>query len=253
MTSRTLQEVHSFVSKFAYLTDIGINANLVFNSFNGNVCASFNVNLGPIQQEFSRRSNCKPSKIRRRQRRQNARNNSEVDSDNVLVNDANQDPETTSTVAVDSLGENEFHVTSLQSNESEIESFNSSRQDPQSFIIDNLAVSSTSSCTVQPPHELSVMQGTYQSAACDDNVDEVLYKLYGPGNGLTAGNLCKFCDKEFSALQDFRSHFKKSGYICNNCLDFFSDMAWFSEAEADFKYIKYGALTASAASSFLST
>ena len=56
--------------------------------------------------------------------------------------------------------------------------------------------------------------------------------------GTTAGKYCKFCDKEFSKLEDFQSHMMLSGYICNNCLDFFSDMPWFTDAEAYFKYVK---------------
>ena len=101
----------------------------------------------------------------------------------------------------------------------------------------------------QPPHESSSIQEPYQSTACDE-VDDLLYTLYGPGNGLTAGNLCKFCDKEFSTLQDFRNHFKSSGYICNNCLDFSSDMLWFPQAEADFEYIRDGAVLASTSANF---
>ena len=44
------------------------------------------------------------------------------------------------------------------------------------------------------------------------------------------GKLCAFCDKEFPSLNEFRTHMKHNGYICNNCLDYFSDMPWFALA-----------------------
>ena len=64
-------------------------------------------------------------------------------------------------------------------------------------------------------------------------------------DGVTPGKLCGFCVKEFSKLEEFQNHMKCVGYICNNCLDFFSDMIWFPDAEADFHYIKTGAVMAS--------
>ena len=36
---------------------------------------------------------------------------------------------------------------------------------------------------------------------------------------------------------------KLYGFICNNCLDYISDMPWFQEAEAvDLKFVKTGAV-----------
>ena len=57
-----------------------------------------------------------------------------------------------------------------------------------------------------------------------------------------AGHYCGFCQKEFESLADFRESFHKCGFICNNCLDYFSDMPWFHEAEVEFLYVRPGAL-----------
>ena len=46
--------------------------------------------------------------------------------------------------------------------------------------------------------------------------------------------LCRFCETEFAMLNDFKTHLRKFGFICYNCLDFYSDMAWYPEAEASF-------------------
>ena len=57
---------------------------------------------------------------------------------------------------------------------------------------------------------------------------------------------CEFCDEEFTLIEDFRKHMNNHGYICSNCLDFFSDMSWFPTIEAELTFIKGGAVPAMA-------
>ena len=53
---------------------------------------------------------------------------------------------------------------------------------------------------------------------------------------------CDFCDQEFATYEAFMHHMKQAGFICNNCLDFFSDNSWFPEAEAGLTFIRKGAI-----------
>ena len=46
MAAVQIEEIHSFISKFHYLSENGVNATLSFHTFNGNIGLSFNVDLG---------------------------------------------------------------------------------------------------------------------------------------------------------------------------------------------------------------
>ena len=61
--------------------------------------------------------------------------------------------------------------------------------------------------------------------------------------------LCRFCETEFALLNDFKTHLRKYGFICYNCLDFYSDMTWYPEAVADLRFEKVGAVPASTSTS----
>ena len=76
------------------------------------------------------------------------------------------------------------------------------------------------------------------------------YKLNIPEHfdGVSPGQLCGFCDQEYSVLDEFSDQLKRFGYICNNCLDHFSDMPWFTTAEAGLTYIRVGAVLTSSLS-----
>ena len=100
MATSQYDEVQSFLSKLIYLSQLRFNANLNLSSFHGNLCLSLNVDLGmihPTAAAFTnfKTSHCKPSRLRRRQRRRmrdrdSARNNvvSEV-SETVEVTENN--------------------------------------------------------------------------------------------------------------------------------------------------------------------
>ena len=75
MVAMCLDEIQSFASKFAHLTSLGFDGSLTFDNNSGKIRASLIVNLGSICQEVNASSSSKPSKIRRKRRRQIARNN----------------------------------------------------------------------------------------------------------------------------------------------------------------------------------
>ena len=52
--------------------------------------------------------------------------------------------------------------------------------------------------------------------------------------------ICKFCDEDFNNPKDYSAHMKLHGFMCNNCLDYFSDKPWFSHD--DLTFVKYGAI-----------
>ena len=58
-------------------------------------------------------------------------------------------------------------------------------------------------------------------------------------------NNCGFCETVYSLLEEFNNGMSRFGFICNNCLDFYSDMSWFQEAEADLKHVRIGSVPAS--------
>ena len=64
-------------------------------------------------------------------------------------------------------------------------------------------------------------------------------------DGVSPGQLCSFCDQEYTNIDDFLNQMKRFGYICTNCLDHFSDMPWFLMAERYLTYVKVGAVLAS--------
>ena len=43
--------------------------------------------------------------------------------------------------------------------------------------------------------------------------------------------LCNFCNEEFENNADFIEYMKKFGFLCNNCLDYFSDKTWFCSSD----------------------
>ena len=51
---------------------------------------------------------------------------------------------------------------------------------------------------------------------------------------------CNFCDEDFDNVDEYAVHMKKHGFMCNNCLDYFSEKPWFSHANLAF--IRTGAV-----------
>ena len=76
------------------------------------------------------------------------------------------------------------------------------------------------------------------SASYIFDIDDQIYRLDIPHNdGIMNGKLCGFWDREFPSMDQFSNHMKLFGYICNNCLNYFSNTPWFALVEADFNYI----------------
>ena len=81
MEAKCYDELQSFLSKFTFLCVHGVNATLNVNSFLGNVYVNLNADLGPThplviphdQEEFRPYPHVKPSRLRRRKRRQRKR------------------------------------------------------------------------------------------------------------------------------------------------------------------------------------
>ena len=78
MAANYYEEVHSFISKFSFLCAHGVNANLQFNNSDGNVSVCLKAELNSIASPSTFRvqpkpPHCKPSKVRRRRRRQCSR------------------------------------------------------------------------------------------------------------------------------------------------------------------------------------
>ena len=83
MAAATYVEVQSFVSKYLHLTSCGIDADLKFSTKNGKVDISFHVSLMNAISSSDNNRHVKPSRLRRRRRRQ--ANRSETSSDEAPI------------------------------------------------------------------------------------------------------------------------------------------------------------------------
>ena len=86
----------------------------------------------------------------------------------------------------------------------------------------------------------------------DFSVDYSGLQLRRPAHfdGVTPGQLCSFCDQDYTDIDDFSNQMKRYGYIYNNCLDHFSDMQRFSTVERDLTHVKVGAVLTSCLHTF---
>ena len=102
----------------------------------------------------------------------------------------------------------------------------------------NVMLENSTSSEVQPK--------SYQKKTLNDSLKDVSYDHavdIGTFNeDFTAGKLCKFCETEFKTLSDFLSHMRRFGFVCNNCLDYYSDSPWYPEAEAQISFVLTGAI-----------
>ena len=86
MAASQFNEMQPFISKYCYLSGQCLDANLNFNSFNGHIYASQNVELGKMPSpNHIPAFHEKPSKLRRRRRRKNWRNLNEFSSKTDIV------------------------------------------------------------------------------------------------------------------------------------------------------------------------
>ena len=78
-TPSTIHEMQSFLAKFRQLTSFGMNATLTFNHCDNNVQVTLQASLGSWSLPVAGNNGNKPSRIRRRKRRQEARNKLNAD------------------------------------------------------------------------------------------------------------------------------------------------------------------------------
>ena len=97
MAAVQIEEIHSFISKFHYLSKNGVNATLSFHTFDGNIGLSFNVDLGTarIQEATAYKnkgSHFNAARARRRRRREKARNSARNKDVSIPDPDRNANP-----------------------------------------------------------------------------------------------------------------------------------------------------------------
>ena len=100
VTFSAIQEMHSFVAKFNQLAGCGINSCLSFNSYNGKLFVNMTAEIGDSPHQASSQAvpprqyeNVKPSRIRRRKRREQLRRSAETN----LYDKLHTDTDTTET------------------------------------------------------------------------------------------------------------------------------------------------------------
>ena len=84
--------------------------------------------------------------------------------------------------------------------------------------------------------ESALLEETPISEATAANGEFEIFKLHLKSKG----RYCEFCEQEFSSLDDFWTHMKRYGFICDNGTDYFSDMPWYPKIEVCLKFVKYG-------------
>ena len=110
--------------------------------------------------------------------------------------------------------------------------------------LDILEESNAATSSSQPPQNTTVhntCEPSDQDLVVDDFQDIIQ-------SATVEVKYCGFCDQECSNGDAFKKHLERYGFICNNCLDYFSDCAWFPEVESGLAYVRTGAITAFAAS-----
>ena len=90
----TAHEIFSFSSKFAYLSSLGLRADLHFSCTEGKVYTNFHAELGCVgtphhlPQNLIQPSKVKPSKLRRRRRRERAKIKTQSKDEKKIISSA---------------------------------------------------------------------------------------------------------------------------------------------------------------------
>ena len=225
-------EVHSFMTKFSQLSSLGYNANINFECREGKIHVEFTADLGYFPQNCQDiyRSNlnyatCRPNRRHRKHRKRRHK---------VLATAyANSEEECGQNSGESSQDQDSIDIISQESAENEL-------VPPSNRSVDVNSEGESS-------FENDAVCQLYGARAIDDSMDYVnsenndetdpnkaffsapsLKTLAPPPPFNPAdGQLCRFCDEEFSCWDDFAKHVKEFSFICNNCLDYFPYQPWF--------------------------
>ena len=224
----TAFEISSFTTKFAQLSSCGFRANLNFSCSEGKILVNLNAELGcadftapePPSAPFSFR-HVKPGKVRRRQRRRREQAKKACDSENFIENVATVKNSFEEAPQSKEPYNCRIHDAPVLPNQVEVLS-----DDSIQFQASESLPPSVQFVVPVSPKEPSIMQKNNSMVVDLKSTHTYVHE------GLQSMKLCEFCETEFSTLHDFENHMKCVGFICNNCLDFYSDMKWFPEAES---------------------
>ena len=230
MAAALHMEIESFIGKFAFLSSCGFAADLHLTTENRQVKVNLQASLGSP----SASTRCtKPSKIRRRQRRQanriNSRNASFTETERASSNDAS---------VLDQLVAN----VDLTSNVTDL--ITSTQDEPTSALgsVDEVATSTFNQCKRDAAVQAVVtvcdsMSETDPAPNLTDTTPHRLQYLHDHQASFSMTNSevqdcsCNYCDKEFTNWDEFLKHMKYFKYMCNNCLDYFPEKPWFRTQE----------------------
>ena len=210
-------EVSICVQKFNQLSTSGFRANLNLSCCDGRITVNLNAQLGsltsfdhpppPPPPLFKR---VKPSQFRRRKRRN--------DLTKTNFNDTNVDSTFEHTEPTLINEEIVFPTTDAETPKPELSINKQPSVDVSPKEWSFLDIPDLNINPPVNPHEVSSYQ-IISSAA----------KEAQPSSSGT--NLCIFCDKEFENWNEFLTHMNNSNFLCNNCLDYFTEKPWFSASD----------------------
>ena len=197
-------ELWSFVNKFSQLLDCGVRAEMHVTSNAGKI--AINLNAEVESSTFLQQSNncvrnkLSPSKLRRRQRRKEARirNLGQSRNLNAQSNDTNVDtmPEDTNIDSSYATTTSEDYVRVLSP---------APTMDRATDTINQLLVHSA----VQAVCDV-------RDVACGD---EALVTCLSS----SVDEQCSFCKVQISSWTEFNQHLRKCSFMCANCLDYFAE------------------------------
>ena len=208
-------EISTFLQKFNQLSTSGFTANLNLSCCEGRITINLNADVRSLMS-FDHPppppprpplfKHVKPSQLRRRKRRQDLTKTS-CSSSNV-----DSTCEHTESTLIDE--QNVSLNTESRNNKPELSII---KQPSVNVSLKEWSFLDIPSLEIKPPvnpHEVS----SYQ----------ILSSTAEEAQSSSDTNICLFCNEEFGNWNEFLLHMNKSNYLCNNCLDYFSEKPWFS-------------------------
>ena len=237
MAAATHMEIEYFIGKFAFLSFYGFVADLHFTTVNGQVKVNLQASLGDLNASTmnSKPQSTKPSKIRRRLRRQekriNSKNTSFAETDNSCSNAA---------LVLDQLTTN----AELSSTTTGLATTSSKEEFPTKDEISSSPVPIHCECYAAVLAVVTVQDSASQTSpdvnATELPLNHLLYphirqvqpvqSVPFPSTNFGAQQ-CSYCDREFASWNDFLEHVKTFRYMCNNCSDYFPEKPWFRTSD----------------------
>ena len=112
--------------------------------------------------------------------------------------------------------------------------------------VTDLSIASTSSSYMPPNQDVGSFNHSFSPQCIASQQVSSIPQLDGgtcgeAENCFNGDKLCNFCDEDFTNIEDYTTHMNKHGFMCNNCLDYYTDdKPWFSHTNLTF--IRDGAL-----------